>query len=91
MRIEGLSFKGWRRKNGDLDQLRFLKKFTVNNHKSITAFSEKYSRKVWREYLFSQHDVGHREQLILKPIYMLPFALEELLENPEQITAPHKA
>ncbi len=30
MRIEGLSFKGWRWKNGDLDQLRFLEKFTIN-------------------------------------------------------------
>ena len=67
-----------------------IKSSAINNHKSITAFSEKYSGKVWREYLFSQHDVGHREQLILKPIYMLPFVLEELLKNPEEITASHQ-
>lgn len=34
--------------------------------------------KVFRPYLFSQKDVGHMEQLIYKPIYMLPFVLEEL-------------
>ena len=38
-----------------------IKSSAVNNHKSITAFSEKYSEKVWRKYLFSQRDVGHRE------------------------------
>ena len=39
MRIEGLSFKGWQRKNGDLDQLRFLEKFTLKNV-FITKFNE---------------------------------------------------
>lgn len=38
MRIEGLSFKGWRRKNGDLDQLRFLKKFTMKDTFDRQAF-----------------------------------------------------
>lgn len=32
----------------------------------------------WKEYLFSQKDVGHMEQLIYKPIYMLPFVIDEL-------------
>ena len=41
-------------------------------------FSEKYSNKVYRKYLFSQKDVGQRESLLFKPIYMLPFIMEEL-------------
>ena len=55
-----------------------IKSSNVNTHKSISAFFKKYSKKVYRQYLFSQKDVGHMEQLIYKPIYMLPFVLEEL-------------
>lgn len=55
-----------------------IKSSNVNTHKSISAFFKKYSKKVYRQYLFSQRDVGHMEQLIYKPIYMLPFVLEEL-------------
>lgn len=57
-----------------------IKSSNVNTQKSISAFSVKYSKKVYRQYLFSQKDVGHKEQLIYKPIYMLPFVLEELSE-----------
>ncbi len=35
-------------------------------------------QQVYRQYLFSQKDIGHLEQLIYKPIYMLPFVPEEL-------------
>ena len=55
-----------------------IKSSNVNTHKSIATFFKKYSKKVYRQYLFSQKDVGHMEQLIYKPIYMLPFVLEEL-------------
>ena len=55
-----------------------IKSSNVNTHKSISAFCKKYSKKVSRPYPFSQKDVGHMEQLIYKPIYMLPFVLEEL-------------
>ena len=55
-----------------------IKSSNVNTHKSISTFFKKYSKKVYRQYLFSQKDVGHMEQLIYKPIYMLPFVLEEL-------------
>ena len=55
-----------------------IKSSNVNTHKSISVFFKKYSKKVYRQYLFSQKDVGHMEQLIYKPIYMLPFVLEEL-------------
>ncbi|MBR6898348.1 MAG: ATP-binding protein [Lachnospiraceae bacterium] len=55
-----------------------IKSSSVNTHKSITEFTSKYSKKVLKQYLFSQKDVSHREMLILKPIYMLPFVLEEM-------------
>ena len=58
-----------------------IKSSHVNTHKSISAFCEKHSKRVYRQYLFSQKDVGHREQLCYKPLYMLPFVLEELGEN----------
>jgi len=57
-----------------------VKSSNVNTHKSISAFSGKYSRRVLRSYLFSQKDVGRKEQILFKPIYMLPFVLEELSE-----------
>ena len=56
-----------------------IKSSNVNTYKSIAAFAEKYSKRVYKQYLFSQKDVGHREQLMFKPIYMLPFVLEDLL------------
>ena len=55
-----------------------IKSSNVNTHKSISVFATKYSKRVYREYLFSQKDVGHKEQLMYKPMYMLPFVLEEL-------------
>ena len=57
-----------------------IKSSNVNTHTSISAFSNKYSKRIYRQYLFSQKDVGHREQLLYKPIYMLPFVLEELAD-----------
>ena len=55
-----------------------IKSSGVNTHKSITEFSTKYSKKVYKQYLFSQKDVGNEGQLMFKPVYMLPFVLEEL-------------
>ena len=43
----------------------------VNN-----AFFEKYKRIIIRLYLLSQKDVSHVDQLLFKPIYMLPYILE---------------
>lgn len=54
-----------------------IKSSTTNSHKSIEAFSEKYSSLVGRRILFSQKDVSKDNMLELKPIYMLPFFLEE--------------
>ncbi|MGX8679676.1 MAG: DUF4143 domain-containing protein [Sphaerochaetaceae bacterium] len=55
-----------------------IKASSVNTHKSITEFCAKYSSKIFKQYLFSQKDVDHKDQLLFKPIYMLPFVLEEL-------------
>ena len=55
-----------------------IKTSSVNTHKSIAVFGEKYSKKVYSKYLFSQKDVGHREDILFKPVYMLPFVLEDL-------------
>ncbi|SCW69302.1 hypothetical protein SAMN02910456_02631 [Ruminococcaceae bacterium YRB3002] len=55
-----------------------IKSSNVNTHKAISAFAVKYFRKVLRLYLLSQKDVGHKEQIQFKPVYMLPFVLEDL-------------
>lgn len=55
-----------------------IKSSTVNNHKSITEFASKYSKKVYKQFLFSQKDVDHKDQLLYKPLYMLAFVLEDL-------------
>ncbi len=55
-----------------------IKSSAVNTHKSITEFAAKFSKKVYKQYLFSQKDVDNKGQLLYKPIYMLPFVLEEL-------------
>lgn len=57
-----------------------IKSSTTNSHKSIEAFSEKYSSLVGRRVLFSQKDVSNDDMLEFKPIYMLPFFLEECSE-----------
>lgn len=55
-----------------------IKSSAVNTHKSITEFANKYSKKIYQQFLFSQKDVANKEQLLYKPIYMLPFVLEDL-------------
>ena len=55
-----------------------VKSSNINNHKSIEAFSEKYSSVVSRRIMFSQKDVGNKEMLELKPIYLAPVIISEL-------------
>lgn len=55
-----------------------VKSSAVNTHKSITEFSSKYSKKIYKQFLFSQKDVSGKEGLLFKPLYMLPFVLEDL-------------
>lgn len=55
-----------------------VKSSATKKHESIDAFCEKYSQYVSRAILLSQKDVGKDNNLNLKPIYMLPFIMEEL-------------
>lgn len=54
-----------------------IKSSAGNNERSILAFAEKYSMCAEKQYLFSQNDVSRKENLELKPIYMLPFLFAE--------------
>ena len=55
-----------------------VKSSANKNHESIDAFSSKFSSRIARPLLISQKDVGNEGQLMFKPVYMLPFVLEEL-------------
>ena len=55
-----------------------VKSSAVHNHDSINVFKKKYSNYVAKQYLLSQKDVDRENELYFKPIYMLPFILEEL-------------
>ena len=55
-----------------------VKSSATKNHDSIDVFSKKYSSRISRPLLLSQKDVGNEGQLMFKPVYMLPFVLEEL-------------
>ena len=49
-----------------------VKSSSIKNHQSIEAFSKKYSKAVSRRILFSQKDIGNKDMLELKPIYLAP-------------------
>ena len=55
-----------------------VKSSATYKHESIDAFCRKYSKHISQAILLSQKDVGKDNSLKLKPIYMLPFILEEL-------------
>ncbi|MCR5732986.1 MAG: AAA family ATPase [Lachnospiraceae bacterium] len=55
-----------------------VKSSATKKHESIDAFCKKYSKSVSQAILLSQKDVGRDNNLKLKPIYMLPFIMEEL-------------
>lgn len=55
-----------------------VKSSETARHESIDKFAAKYSRYVGKQYLFSQKDVSNDGQLQLKPVYMLPFVMEDL-------------
>ena len=55
-----------------------VKSSSIRNHESMIAFCDKYSSIVGRRILFSQKDLGKDGPIELKPIYMLPFFLEEI-------------
>lgn len=55
-----------------------VKSSSIRNHESINHFAEKYSQYVGERYLISQKDVASDEMLKLKPVYMMPFIMEDL-------------
>lgn len=55
-----------------------VKSSNVRNHASIDCFRDKYSKVVGQRYLFSQKDVGQEQDLLLRPLYLMPFILEQL-------------
>ena len=55
-----------------------VKSSATKKHESIDEFCKKYSQYVSQAVLLSQKDVGKDNNLKLKPIYMLPFIMEEL-------------
>ena len=84
-----LYFHTWRKENSthsyEIDFLILMNKkvvpievksSAVKQHKSMDAFTEKYSDIVGRRILFSQKDVSNDGGLEYKPIYMLPYFLE---------------
>ena len=54
-----------------------VKSASRNKHESIDNFCKKYSRYIADAFLLSQKDVMEQGKLKYKPIYMLPFILEE--------------
>lgn len=55
-----------------------IKSASIKNHNSIIAFKKKYSNHVSNQYVISQKDVSRENELYFKPIYMLPFIIEEI-------------
>ena len=55
-----------------------VKSSSAKKHESIDAFCKKFSKYTGRPLLVSQKDVGNDGQLMFKPVYMLPFVLEEM-------------
>ena len=55
-----------------------VKSSARKNHESIDAFCEKYSKHVKDAYLFSQKDVSKDGSLKLKPVYFLPFVIDDI-------------
>ena len=55
-----------------------VKSSTGRNHESIDAFCKKYNKETKEAYLFSQKDIAYEGKLKMKPVYMVPFVLEDL-------------
>ena len=54
-----------------------IKSSQTTHHNSILEFNKKYSKCISKQYLLSQKDVNRENELLFKPLYMLPFILEE--------------
>ena len=47
-------------------------------HESIDAFCQKYAKFISHAFLLSQKDVAQEDNLLFKPVWILPFILEEV-------------
>lgn len=54
-----------------------VKSGLTKNHHSIDEFMKKYSNRISKSIVLSGHDVNNENMLLFKPIYFLPFILEE--------------
>ena len=52
-----------------------IKSSGLGKHESIKEFYKKYSKNIQNTYLLSSKDVSNEENLLFKPIYMLPFLI----------------
>ena len=52
-----------------------VKSSGLGKHESIKEFYKKYSKNIQNIYLLSSKDVSNKENLLLRPIYMLPFII----------------
>ena len=79
-----LYFHTWRKENNTHSyEIDFLvpsgtKVVPFEVKSSAIVFKMKYSNYVAKQYLLSQKDVDRENELYFKPLYMLPFILEEL-------------
>ncbi len=53
-----------------------VKSSGLGKHESIKEFYKKYSKNIHNIYLLSSKDISNEENLLLKPIYLLPFMIE---------------
>lgn len=53
-----------------------IKSSGSGKHESIREFCRKFSQNISKAYLISQKDVGNKENLLLKPFYLVPFLTE---------------
>lgn len=54
-----------------------IKSGQIRNHNSIDEFIKKYSTIISKSIVLSGNDVKNKNMLLFKPIYLLPFLLEE--------------
>ncbi len=54
-----------------------IKSGLIKNHNSINEFIKKYSSRISKGIILSNYDVKNENMLLFKPIYLLPFILEE--------------
>lgn len=54
-----------------------IKSGLIKNHNSVDEFIKKYSSRINKSIVFYGKDIKNENMLLFKPIYLLPFLLEE--------------